>query len=247
MERAYQGRTALITGASTGQAIAERLARDGAKVILVARREERLAAIAEDIRGQGGQALALAFDLSQVEALGDLARRVKEETGRLDLLVNNAGREQLVPLQAVPPRAVQELVQLNLISPVLLTRGLLGLLKEGSAVVFIASTAALRGAAGSAVYAATKGALVSLTRSLALEWASRRVRVNAVAPGQVRTDMLERLLARVSAEQGAQMEALHPLGFGEPGDVAAAVAFLGGPEAKWITGQVLAVDGGYSA
>jgi len=244
-----EGKTALVTGASggLGRAAAERLARDGAEVILVARREDLLEKVAAGIRERGGKAWAIPWDLSQVNTLGDLARKVKERAGRLDLLVNNAGREHFAPLQATPPRVVAELLQLNLASPLLLTRSLLGVLKDGSAVVFMASASALAGAPGLSVYAAAKGALVALARSLARELAPRKVRVNAVAPGQVRTDMLDRMLARVGPEQAAQLEAMHPLGFGEPGDVAAAVAFLGGPEARWITGQVLVVDGGLTA
>lgn len=169
----HEGRTALITGASSGlkRTAAELLARDGAEVVLVARREALLETVAAGVRERGGKAWAIPWDLSQVETLGDLARKVKERAGRLDLLVNNAGREHFAPLQATPPRVVDELLQLNPASPLLLTRSLLGVLKDGSAVVFMASASALAGAPGLSVYAATKGALMALTRSLARELA----------------------------------------------------------------------------
>jgi NAD(P)-dependent dehydrogenase (short-subunit alcohol dehydrogenase family) len=249
MARRYEGRTALVTGASggLGRAVALRLAGEGARLLLVARREDALAALAETLRASGAQAEIFACDLAQPEAIADLVARIKACASRVDLLVNNAGKEQMTPLQATSPKALQELIQVNLVSALLMSRHVLGLLKEGSSIVNMSSTAALSGAAGMSVYAAAKGGLASFTRSLALELAPRQVRVNAVAPGLVRTGMLDRIFARMNEEQRAKVESRYPLGLGEPSDVAAAVAFLGSMDARWITGQILVVDGGLTA
>lgn len=249
MDLNYKGKTALVTGASSGlgKAIAGRLAEEGAHVVLVARREDLLREAVDIIKSQGGSAEYIACDLALEETPAKLSTQIREKFGHIHLLVNNAGREQLSPLQATSPKVIHEIVQLNLVAVICLTRCFLGLLKEGSSVVNLSSTTAILGAPGSAIYSATKGALISFTQSMARELAPRKVRINAVAPGQVQTDMLDRVLARVNPDQRAALEAAHPLGFGDPMDVAAAVAFLGSAQAKWITGHVLVVDGGLTA
>ncbi len=249
MDLQYKKKTALVTGASSGlgRAVAERLAQEGAHVFLVARREELLREVAQGIVARGGSAEVIACDLATEDSHSLIAKRVKEESLQLHLLVNNAGQELFMPLQATSLKAIHELVQLNFISVASLIKSCLGLLKDGSAVVNMSSASAIQGAAGLSIYSATKGALICLTKSLARELAPRKVRVNAVAPGQVRTELLTRTLARLKPEQQKALEAAHPLGFGNPDDVAAAVAFMGSAQAKWITGQVLVVDGGLTA
>jgi NAD(P)-dependent dehydrogenase (short-subunit alcohol dehydrogenase family) len=115
------------------------------------------------------------------------------------------------------------------------------------AVVFLSSTMGMVGAGGMVAYSASKGAVSNLTRSLAVEWAPRKIRVNAVAPGVVPSPMVTRMFAGLEETQVREIQQRHPLGFGEPADVAEAVSFLVSPEAKWITGVVLPVDGGYTA
>jgi NAD(P)-dependent dehydrogenase (short-subunit alcohol dehydrogenase family) len=117
----------------------------------------------------------------------------------------------------------------------------------GSSIVFISSVAALVGEPGASVYSAAKGALISLARSLAVELAAERVRVNCVIPGLVRTPMGDRLVKLLSPAEALELEKRHCLGFGDPSDIAAAVAFLLSDDARWITGTTLVVDGGYSA
>jgi NAD(P)-dependent dehydrogenase (short-subunit alcohol dehydrogenase family) len=114
-------------------------------------------------------------------------------------------------------------------------------------IVFISSIMGTVGSPGAAAYGSSKGALDAMARSLALELATKRIRVNCVAPAFVRTPMFERMAQRWSATQRSQVEALHPLGLGEPEDVAGAIAFLLSDAARWITGTVLTVDGGYTA
>ncbi len=249
MDLRWNDKAAVVTGASSGlgRATAILLAEEGARLFLVARRAELLEEVAAEIESRGGQAAALPCDVTDDDAVKRLAAAVRREAPRVDLLVNGAGREQLSPLMATSMRRAREAVELNLVSVVSLTKALLPLCGRGSAIVNVASCVALRGAAGLAVYSATKGALISLTRSLAREVAPRGVRVNAVAPGQFRTEMLDRMLGALKPEQAKVLEESHPLGFGDPGQVAAAIAFLGSERANWITGHTLVIDGGMTA
>ena len=249
MDLRWNDKAAVITGASSGlgRATAILLAEEGARVFLVARRAELLEQVADRIGRSGGQAVPLLCDVTDDEAVKRLAATVKEAAPRIDLLVNNAGKEQITPLQATSMRRVRELVELNLVSAASLLKAFLPTLGPGGAIVSVASGNALRGMAGSAVYAATKGALISLTRSLARELAPRGIRVNAIAPGQVHTELLERVFRSLKQDQIAALEADHPLGFGQPEQVAAAIAFLGSERADWITGHTLVVDGGLTA
>jgi len=249
MNDLYSDKVALVTGASSGigWGIARELARQGASVVLVARRKEKLEQLAREIAAEGGQAWPLACDITVELSVKEMARQVKGQFGRLDLLVNNAGQELTAPLLVTTADAARRVLDVNVVAAVMVTKACLGLLARGSAVVNISSASALRGAAGMAVYSASKGAVISLTRSLGVELAPRGVRVNCVAPGMVQTDLLKRLFKTFKPEQVAAIEAQHPLGFGTVEDVAAAVAFLGSDKAKWITGQVLVVDGGLTA
>jgi len=248
IDTSYQDKTALVTGASSGLGlqIATELARRGAQVVLVARRAERLEQLATAISAEGGTALAMPCDLADETAVRELARSVKKEVGRVQLLVNNAGRDLIEPLQTTKRQAIRDLLEVNFVALADLTRNCIPLLKAGSAVVNVSSVAALTGEAGISIYSASKAAILAFTRSLAKELAARRVRVNAVAPGMVATELLDSRLNRLTPEQAADLEASHPLGFGAPGDVASAVAFLGSDEATWITGQTLVLDGGFS-
>jgi 3-oxoacyl-[acyl-carrier protein] reductase len=247
--RQYENKTALVTGASSGigMEISRELARRGAHVILVARREELLARLAEQIIGEGGRATPMPCDVTDESAVNALAQQVKERFGHLHLLVNNAGKELLRPLQVSKPQAVREVMEVNVMAVVEVTRVLLGLIHHGGAIINMASAVGLVGTSGLAVYAASKGAVIALTRALAKELAGRRIRVNAVAPGMVKTEMADRLLNKLTAGQVAELEAAHPLGFGSPKDVALGVAFLGSDDAAWITGHTLVIDGGFAA
>jgi NAD(P)-dependent dehydrogenase (short-subunit alcohol dehydrogenase family) len=249
MDRQFDQKTALVTGASSGLGaeIARELARRGAHVCMAARRRDRLEQLAGEISAAGGAATAIACDVADPPAVKSLVGKVKQDFGQLHLLVNNAGQEYIAPLQVVRPEAARQTLELNVVALAELTRQSLRLLKENSAIVNIASLAGLRGAAGMSLYSASKGAVVSLTQSLALELAPRGIRVNAVAPGIVKTDMTDRMFSKYDPQYVEQLEASYPLGFGRPIDVARAVAFLGSDEASWITGQTLVVDGGCSA
>jgi len=245
----YRGKVAMVTGASSGlgAGISRRLAALGAQVFLVARRADLLAELAADVGRNGGQAIAVSCDVTDEQAVRSLADAVKDRFGSLHLLVNNAGRPLSEPLQVLRLEKAREVLELNVLAMASVTKAVLGLLTPGAAVVNVASVAAFRGAPTMSLYAASKGAVVAMTRAWALELASRQIRVNAVAPGIVRTELFEQAFGRFSPAQIAALERSHPLGLGQVEDVAAAVAFLGSEDARWITGHTLVVDGGFSA
>ena len=249
MTQQYERQIVAITGASSGigMEVARELARRGGHAIVIARRSDELNGLKEDIVREGGCATAIPCDVTKESEVDALTNEVRERFGRLDMLVNNAGRELMLPLQLTKPQTARDLLDLNVVSIASLVRGFLPLLGNGGSVVNIASAVALRPAACLSMYAASKAAVIAFTRSIARELAPRGIRVNAVAPGFVRTNMADRIFSKMTPEQVTELELLHPLGFGSPRDVALGVAFLGSNEAAWITGHTLVVDGGFTA
>ncbi|MGH7142639.1 MAG: SDR family NAD(P)-dependent oxidoreductase [Planctomycetota bacterium] len=249
------GRTALVTGGATGigLGIARQLLDQGAAVVLASRSAEALAQARETL-GAPERIRVELCDIGDAAACAALIRTLAQPHpaggGRLDILINNAGVDLLSPLSAARIEAIDAAVRTNLCGALYLTRAAIPLMtkgKSGGAILSIASAAALRGAVGRAVYAATKAALIGLTRSLAVELAPRNIRVNAVAPGVVNTELNARAMAQLDADRAAAIAAQHPLGLGEVADVAQLCGFLVSPAARWITGQTVAVDGGLSA
>ncbi len=243
------GKCILVTGASSGigREVAILLSELGARVVVSGRNQERLAQTLAALSGEGH--LAAPFDLGAVEGIGDWVKGLVKQTGPLDGLVHSAGARYTVPLKVERIARVDEVMRVNFTSAVMLAKAFrqAGCSSRDSSIVFLSSVTAFQGEPGTAVYAASKAALTGLTKSLAMEFAGDRVRVNCVAPACVKSEMLERLRDMLTPEQYAAVEAMHPLGLGEPRDVANAVAFLLAGTGRWITGSVMVVDGGYSA
>jgi 3-oxoacyl-[acyl-carrier protein] reductase len=238
--------SAIVTGAGRGigEAIARRLARDGARVACVSRSESNAARTADAINAVSpGAARAYAVDVADRAAVAALCETILADFGRIDILVNNAG----VTRDGLAMRMSEEdwdlVIDTNLKGAFNFMQGIMRpMVKQRSGrIINISSVAGLGGNAGQANYAASKAGLIGLTKTLALELASRSITVNAVAPGFINTDMTVGLPDAVKTMVLGKI----PLArFGNPEDIAAAVAFLAGPEASYITGQTLTVDGG---
>ena len=240
------GKVALVTGGSRGigRAIALRLGQEGADVAVCARNVEAAGGVASEIEGLGRKCLVRACDVADTEQAGALIASTIEELGQLDILVNNAGVTRDNLLMRMKEEDWDEVLAINLKGAFNCARAAVRpmLKARGGRIVSITSVVGLQGNAGQANYAASKAGLIGLTKSLARELASRGITANAVAPGLVpETGMTGELAAEVQQ----QMLSAVPLGrAGTPEDVAHAVAFLASKQAAYITGQVLAVDGG---
>jgi 3-oxoacyl-[acyl-carrier protein] reductase len=238
------GRIAIVTGASRGigRAIAQQLAGAGATVVCVAR-GENAAATAAGIQAAGGRAESHGVDVTDTAAMDALVAGVIERHGRIDVLVSNAGiaRDQL--MLRMKRADWDEVIATNLTASFTWCQAVLKpmIRQRAGRIVAISSVVGQTGNAGQANYAASKAGLIGFCKSLAREVASRNITVNVVAPGLIATAMTKVMTDNAKADWAAQI----PLGrMGTPEDVAAAVRFLASDEASYITGQVLAVNGG---
>jgi NAD(P)-dependent dehydrogenase (short-subunit alcohol dehydrogenase family) len=243
--RRFEGKTILVVGASSGigLASARRFAEEGGTLVCAARTMERLEKALAALPGK--RHMALPFDAANDAEIDDVVAQLKSEKRAIDAAVLCAGQHSIRPLQLVKASHIDESLAANVRSALLCTKMAAKLAPpEGASIVYLASAAALIGNIGEAVYAAGKGALISACRSLAVELAPKRIRINVVAPGVVRTPMSDRWLNQLSPEQREAAGARHLLGFGRAEDVAAGIAFLASDDARWITGTCLAIDGG---
>jgi len=246
MEIRLDGKVALVTGGSRGigRATAETLAAAGARVVVSSRKQDDLDEVVAAIEAAGGQAAAIAANAGEPEQAEACVRATVERFGGLDILVNNAATNPYMgPVADIDLARYDKTWQVNLRGPLVWTQAALGAglgAGDGAAVVNIASIGGMSVEPGLGIYNTTKAALIHLTKVLASE-IGPRVRVNAVAPGLVKTDM-----ARALWEQHEEAIARRmPTGrLGEPADIANAVVFLSSPLASWITGHTLVVDGG---
>ena len=243
-----QGRHILVTGAASGigQATSVLLDQLGATLSLVDRTP--LTATLEQISSRSRNPVA--FDLLDTDGIQGLLESVVNRTGPLTGLVHAAGIQSIVPAKALTMAGCREIYSVNAEAALALAKPFTGRKISGNlpgAIVFISSVMALAGSPGAVAYSMSKAALHGLARSLALELAAKRIRVNCIAPGFVHTPLFSRTAATWSEDQCRKVEASHPLGFGEPEDVAHAVAFLMADTGRWITGTTLVVDGGYLA
>jgi 3-oxoacyl-[acyl-carrier protein] reductase len=238
------GRVAIVTGASRGigRAIAEQLARQGA-VVVAAARGENARPVADDIVAAGGRAEAIAVDVTEAGAAQQLVAATIERHARIDILVNNAGnaRDQLkLRMKRDDWDAV---IATNLTAAFALTQAVLKpmIRQHGGRIIAISSVVGQSGNAGQANYAASKAGLIGLVKAVALEVASRGITANVVAPGRIETDMTRDITGQAREEWASKIPLRR---LGTPADIASAVCFLASDEASYITGHVLAVNGG---
>ena len=240
-------RVALVTGASRGigRAIAAELAEEGYAVCInYLEHRKEAEALAEDIRSRGSRAIVVQADVSDRAAVEAMARVAEEALGPVNLLVNNAGIAGQIQFQDITDEQWNRYLGVNLGGARNTIQAVLPhmLHEKAGCIVNISSIWGLRGASCEVAYACTKAAIVGLTRSLALELAPSHIRVNCVAPGVINTDMVQ-VLGQETLRELAQET---PLGrLGTPEDIAHAVAFLASDKASFLTGQILAADGGF--
>ena len=244
MADGLRDRVAIVTGASRGigRAVAKRLAADGAAVVAAAR-SDGADAVAAEIRAAGGRSVGVRVDVTDPERIEAMVRTALDDYGRIDVLVNNAGivRDRLA--LRMTPADWDAVVATNLTAAFACARAVLRpmIRQRGGRIVNVGSVVGRMGNAGQANYAASKAGLEGFTRALAREVASRGITVNVVAPGMIDTDMTAGLNESAQAAMLAQI----PMGrFGTTDDVAGAVRFLASDEAAYVTGHVLAVNGG---
>jgi NAD(P)-dependent dehydrogenase (short-subunit alcohol dehydrogenase family) len=245
------GQVAIVTGGSRGigRAICERLAEHGAKVVVASRKLDACQAVVDAIAAKGGEALAVACNISRKEELAALVEATRARFGRVDILVCNAAVNPFFgPSQEIPDEAYDRIMNANvrsnlwlcqMVIPEMAARG------QGS-VIIVSSIGGFRGSARLGIYGVSKAADMQLARALAVEWGPRGVRVNAIAPGLVRTDFARALWEDpVNLKKRTRDTPL--LRIGEPDEIAGAAVFLAAPASGFMTGQTIVVDGGVLA
>lgn len=244
-----EGKTILVTGASSGigQQVAITCSQMGAKVAMIARNTERLEETRKQLSGEGH--LSISYDLTDLEHQKELVNDIVAKMGPIDGLVNCAGISTVMPLKLMTPDNVEHFFKTNVYATIELTRQVLGVKnvnKTGASVIFFASVMGVVGENAKSIYSLTKGALISGARSLAIEYAKKKVRVNVVSPGVVVTPINANQPYIADPEKRAFLEAKHPLGLGTTDDIANACIYLLSDASRWVTGQNLIVDGGYT-
>lgn len=237
--------TAVVTGAGRGigRAIALKLAEAGANVVCLSRTEANSRKVADEITALGRQSWAVAVDVGDTAAVEAAVAKILEDTGGINILVNNAGVTRDGLLMRMSEADWDAVLDTNLKSVFTLTKAFARPMRkaDNARIINISSVVGLMGNAGQANYAASKAGLIGFTKSCAKEFAASGITVNAIAPGFIATDMTDELSDKVKEAIKANIPMRE---FGEVDDIAEAVAYLAGPGARYVTGQVLTVDGG---
>jgi 3-oxoacyl-[acyl-carrier protein] reductase len=240
----------LVTGASSGigRETAILLSQLGATLTLTGRDPERLGQTLDALQGTGH--VAETFDLSNLEEVPRWMKQLAQRDGPFSGLVHSAGLHKAMPASMASPQLFDTLMRVNVYSGAMLAKGFRQRdcrVTTGGSIVLLSSVAGLVGEPGISAYSASKAAINGMTRSLAVELAREKIRVNAIAPGFVQTEMSDKLRESLTDEQFAAIEAQHPLGIGRAIDIANGAAFLLSDASAWTTGSVMVIDGGYTA
>jgi NAD(P)-dependent dehydrogenase (short-subunit alcohol dehydrogenase family) len=247
-----QGKVAIITGASKGigKGIAVRYAEEGAAVALASRSRGMLETIAADIQKQGGKSLALDLDVTRCESVEEVVAKTAAHFGRVDILVNNAGISMAKPSENLSPQEWHRALETDLSG---VFYGCQAAAKQmirqgsGGCIINITSVYGLVAAPGRAAYCASKAAANMLTKVLAIEWAHKRIRVNAIAPGYFRTEMVQGVIDSGMLPIGA-IQKRTPIGrIGEISELLGLAVYLASDESSYMTGSIVNIDGGWEA
>ena len=245
-------KTILVTGASSGigRQTAVTLSKLGAQIILVARDLQRLEETRAAIRGPG-EHLIISLDLTEYDLFNEKIEEIKQSVNKIDGIVHCAGISSTFALRSLNAAKLNAHFNINVNAGFMLTRQLLSsksaLVNADASIIFISSVMGVVGEVGKTAYAMTKGAIIAGVKSLSLELAVKKIRVNAISPGVVVTPMSSASFYSHDEHRFNKIKALHPLGLGEPEDVANACAYLLSDASKWVTGSNLIIDGGYTA
>lgn len=240
----------IVTGASSGigRQCVVTFSQLGANVILVARNKERIKETFS--RLTKGNHIFIIQDITEYDKLEEIVSTAVEKIGKISGFVHSAGIEMTLPLRSMNPSYYEDMFAINVISGFELAR-IISKKKyfdeKGASFVFISSIMGIVGNAALIGYSASKGALISAVRSMAIELALKNIRVNSISPGYIKTEMLKKMFNCISEETKKEIINMHPLGLGRTEDIANATAFLLSAAARWITGTNLIIDGGYSA
>jgi NAD(P)-dependent dehydrogenase (short-subunit alcohol dehydrogenase family) len=244
-----EGKSVLVTGASSGigRSVAIETSKLGARVLLSGRNELELHNTLKEMHGDGHEIITQ--ELAQGEVLVSWVKELAARLGPLHGLVHCAGISVTMPLKATTGELYERILSINLNTAYWLLKGFRqrGVHAEPASVVFLASVSGVVGTSGLSAYCASKGGLISLAKSAALELVSDKIRVNVISPAWVQTSMVAEAFKSLPEPNKQSILANHPLGIGEPEDVALAAVYLLSDAAKWVTGANFAIDGGYTA
>ena len=245
------GKTAIVTGAGSGigRAIALAYAREGALLALVGRRKERLEAVAKEA---GGSPLVIPADVSRQSDIDRVMNEVAERLGLVNVLVNNAGLLHIGTAEQITEAQWDATFNVNVRGLWLMSRSALPYMRKagGGSIINVASVLGINGARNRASYAPSKGAVILLTKCMAIDHGADKIRVNAICPSFVETELTADVLRKSSDPEAVRRERIgvHPIGrLGQPEDMAGLAVYLGSEESSWVTGAALPVDGGYLA
>jgi NAD(P)-dependent dehydrogenase (short-subunit alcohol dehydrogenase family) len=243
-----QGKVAVVTGGSKGigRAICERMAEAGAKVVVSSRKVDACQEVVDGIKAKGGDAVAVACNVSHIEQLQNLVDTAMKTYGRIDCLVGNAAvNPHYGPMTEIDEGAFQKIVDCNIRANLWLARMVLPQMAErkDGTIIVISSIAGIKGTDDIGMYGVSKAADMALARNLAVRWGEHNIRINTIAPGLIRTDFAKALWE--NPERRAAVEASYPLRrIGDPDDIAGVAIFLAADAGRYITGQTIVVDGG---
>ena len=255
MNSRLKDKIAIVTGAGSGigRAIALAMVREGARVVLVGRRNDRVEAVAREVPREGqGSAMALAADVSKRDSIERVLQETAKAFGGINVLVNNAGILHPGTAEQITEAQWDETFNINVRGLWLLSRAVLPHLRKagGGSIINVASVLGINGVRNRAAYAASKGAVVLLTKCMAIDHGHENIRVNAICPSFVETDLTAAVLSKAADPDAMRRERIgvHPMGrLGQPEDMAGLAVYLASDESSWVTGAVFPVDGGYLA